>query len=200
MFLQMALFPSFLRVSNVPPCVYVCVCVCVCICLCLCVCLCGSVCLHVCVSVCACVYVCTCVYVCVHVCMCLYVFVPMCVCTCVCMCVCTCVCACVCVYLYISTSYIYIQVMVLFHNTAMNVVVRVSFWLWFSLHIFPGVGLLDWVVAPRLVFYKTSVWSLEWLCPFTFPAVPGGPLSPCPLRHLLSVDFLMVAILIMWRW
>ena len=106
MVLQMKLFHSFLWLSSITLCVYVCVCVCMC------------------------VYVCVCVYMCMCVCVCMC----MCVCICVYICVCMCVCVCVCVCTTSSLSIhllmdMYFQVLAIVNSAAVNIGGLVSFWI-----------------------------------------------------------------------
>ena len=66
------------------------------------------------------------------------------------------------------------------------------FELQFSLCICPGVGLLDYMVAPFLVFKGISIFlSPQWLYQFIFPpTVQEGSLSSTPSPALLFADFI----------
>ena len=75
------------------------------------------------------------------------------------------------------------------------------FELWFCLDICPGVGLVDHNLNLCLVFLVISVlFSTVAASPYTREQCRRSPSSPCPVQHLLFVDFLIMAILTGVRW
>ena len=78
----------------------------------------------------------------------------------------------------------WLNVLAIVISPAMNIGLCVSFWI----TVFPGVGLLDYMVVLYLVFKGISILFSMTVVPIYIPFLH-------PFQHLLFVDFLMMAIL-----
>jgi len=92
------------------------------------------------------------------------------------------------------------HVLALVNGDAVNIRVRVSFWIQFCLHVCPGVGLLDHTAT--LVFLRNlhTVLRRGYSSSYSYQQCRRAPFSPHLVQYLLVVGFAMVAVLTGVRW